>query len=262
MDNESTNQEILTDSEERSEPFDNVKVKRKRSFVREFFSFVIIIFFIFIFRSIVMEPFRIPTGSMIPTLMIGDFIVVNKASYGLKVPFSDFSGDPVYVFGKSNPARGDVIVFKYPKDNSLNYVKRVVGLPGDTLEIKDKTIYINGEKIISTEVDGKSIMRDMDEKFKDYNFKFYKTKTGNHSHVIQQDNDSYFQNSYEKRKIPEGKFFVMGDNRDYSYDSRYWGFVSHEHIKGKAFLIWFSMIIPNADNNFKFRPWRIGKEID
>ena len=127
---------------------------------------------------------------MIPTLMIGDFILVNKMAYGLKVPFTDFFGDPIYITGPKKPQRGDVIVFKYPKDTSVNYIKRVIGLPGDVLEVKDKTVYINEKPIEGVEFDGKEIMADMDDKFKNYNFKFFQTKTGEHDHVIQIDGDT------------------------------------------------------------------------
>lgn len=235
--------------------------------IREMKSILLIIISVLFFRSVFFEPFRIPTGSMIPTLMIGDFILVNKFSYGFKVPFSDIvlgdnNFDPIYLFGKTNPERGDVIVFKYPKDLSINYIKRVIGLPGDTIEMKNKVIFINGKPIVATEFDGKEIMKDMDDKFKNYNLKFYHSTTGKHSHVLQQDSDNYFKVDMEKMIIPENKFFVMGDNRDFSADSRYWGFVSREYIKGKAIWIWFSMILPVGENDFKFRPNRIGRQIN
>ncbi len=231
--------------------------------IKVFFLFIILIILI---RSSLFEPYRIPSGSMIPTMMIGDFIMVNKMSYGLKVPlsdlaFADVNMNPIYIFGESSPKRGDVIVFKFPKTPTTYYIKRVVGLPGDDLEIKDKIVYINGKAMESKEVDGKEIMEDMDEKFKGYNLKFYSTKTGEHEHVIQRDNDNYFQVDHEKQKIPDGKFFVMGDNRDFSYDSRFWGLVPHENIKGKALFVWFSMNV-FGEHPFTFRPWRIGEAID
>jgi signal peptidase I len=240
---------------------------KKKKLIKEVKSIFIIVVAVFTFRSVFFEPFRIPSGSMIPTLMIGDFILVNKFSYGFKVPFSDVvlgenSFNPKYLFGKSGPAHGDVIVFKYPKDLSVNYIKRVVGLPGDTLEIRNKVVYVNDKPIIPKEIDGKSIMEDMDEKFKGYNLKFYKVKTGEAEHIIQQDNDNYYKVDFEKIVIPAESYFVMGDNRDFSYDARYWGFVKHEQIKGKAMFVWFSFIFPFGENPSKIRPGRIGTAIN
>lgn len=260
--------ETTTLIEETSKPIVGTEgLTKKQKIINEVKSITLIILSVLIFRSVFFEPFRIPSGSMIPTLMIGDFILVNKFAYGFKVPFSDFvlgdkSFNPIYLFGKSEPKRGDVVVFKYPKDLSINYIKRVVGLPGDTLEIRNKIVYINDVPIEAKEFDGKEIMSDMDEKFKGYNLKFYKAKTGDHEHVIQQDNDNYYKVDFEKITIPSGNYFVMGDNRDFSYDGRYWGFVSHELIKGRAMFVWFSFILPFSENPVKFRPWRIGTAIN
>ncbi len=244
-----------------------VVLTKKEKFKKEAKSISIIVVTVLIFRSVFFEPFRIPSGSMIPTLMIGDFILVNKFAYGFKVPFTDISlfgidSDPIYLFGQSTPKRGDVVVFKYPSDPSINYIKRVVGLPGDSIEIREKRVFINDAPIDQKEIDGQEIMSDMDEKFKNYNLKFYEAKTGEHSHNIQQDIDNYYKTDYEKRVIPEGKYFVMGDNRDFSYDSRFWGYVDHKLIKGEAILVWFSLIFPFGEDSFKFRPWRIGTIIN
>ena len=242
-------------------------IDKKKRFLKETKSIGIIIVAVLIFRSVFFEPFRIPSGSMIPTLMIGDFILVNKFSYGFKVPFSDLSisgvnWDPIYLFGQSKPERGDVVVFKYPKDPTVNYVKRVVGLPGDKISIKDKQVYINGEPIEMDSVPAKKFMADMDDKFLGYNLKFYEVETGDHEHIIQFDSDSFYKTDYEPRTVPKGKYFVMGDNRYFSYDSRFWGFVPFENIRGEAILVWFSMSLPFGENTFKFRPWRIGEMID
>lgn len=242
-------------------------LSKKQKLIKEIKSIAIIIIAVLTFRSVFFEPFRIPSGSMIPTLMIGDFILVNKFAYGFKVPFTDVvlgekSFDPIYVGGKEDPKRGDVIVFKYPKDLSVNYIKRVVGLPGDTLEIRNKVVYINDKAIEPKEIDGKTIMDDMDDKFKGYNLKFYSVKTGEHQHIIQQDNDNYYKVDFDRITIPKDSFFVMGDNRDFSYDARYWGFVKHEQIKGRAMFVWFSLIFPFGENPAKFRPWRIGTPIN
>lgn len=242
-------------------------VDMKQKAIKEFKSILLIIICVFTFRSVLFEPFRIPSGSMIPTLMIGDFIVVNKFSYGFKVPFSDFtwgqkSFDPIYLFGQKDPERGDVVVFKYPRELSVNYIKRIVGLPGDKIEIRNKVVYINDKAIDSVEFDGKEILADMDEKFKGIDFKFYKTKTGNAEHVVQVNVQDYREMDFPPTTIPEGKYFVMGDNRDNSFDSRGWGFVDFKYIKGKAIFVWFSMILPGGGESFKFRPWRIGTPIN
>lgn len=259
MEHDQTNNEVNST--------DDVVMSRKQKIKKEIKSISLIVITVLVFRSVFFEPFRIPSGSMIPTLMIGDFILVNKFAYGFKVPFSDISifgidSDPIYLFGESNPKRGDVVVFKYPSDPSINYIKRVIGLPGDTIEIKNKRIYINDKAIELTEFDGREIMTDMDEKFKPYNLKFYKATTGAHEHIIQEDVDNTYRSDFERRVIPNGKYFVMGDNRDFSYDSRFWGYVDHKLIKGEAILVWFSMIFPFGEDSFKFRPWRIGTMID
>ena len=168
-----------------------VNQDRKKHIIKEARSLLAIVIAVLVFRSVLFEPFRIPSGSMIPTLMIGDFILVNKFSYGFKVPFSDISFsslgidlDPIYLFGESAPKRGDVVVFKYPEDPATNYIKRVIGLPGDTIEIRQKVVFVNGEEIKAEEIDGKAIMDDMDDKFKKYNLKFFNAKTGEAEHVI------------------------------------------------------------------------------
>lgn len=255
---ESSNQ--VVSSAEVTQPSKKDKIKKEAK------SLFFILLVVMIFRSVFFEPFRIPSGSMIPTLMIGDFILVNKFSYGFKVPFSDMFWDPIYLFGKSDPKRGDVVVFKYPQDQSINYIKRVVGLPGDTIEIRNKVVYINdvpieGVDVTDSEI-GHKFMDDRDGKFKSYNLKLLEVQTGEHKHIIQQDSDNYYKVDYDRRVVPAGHFFVMGDNRDFSYDSRFWGFVPHELIKGRALFVWFSMIFPFGEYDFKFRPARIGTSID
>lgn len=252
---------------DQAEPVENkaVKISKKDKFVKEFKSISLIILLVLGFRSSFFEPFKIPSGSMIPTLLIGDFILVNKFSYGFKVPFSDWFSDPIYITGPSKPKRGDVIVFKYPNDHSLNYIKRVIGLPGDTVELVDKVVYVNNEPIIGDDFDGRLIMDDMDEKYKRFNFKFFKTQTGEHKHITQIHEDNAFTANYPKFRVPLESYFVMGDNRDFSSDSRSWGIVPFENVKGRALLVWFSLSMPmpwSPEEDFKFRPWRIGTMID
>lgn len=258
--------ESLNDKNELDkEAVSNPGISKKKKFAKEFKSIGLIVFAVLAFRSVFFEPFKIPSGSMIPTLLIGDFILVNKFSYGFKMPFSDWYTNPVYLFGESKPERGDVVVFKYPKDPNINYIKRVVGLPGDTVEVIDKVVYVNDKPINVKEVDGKKIMEDMDDKYRLMNFKFYENQNGEHKHISQLDPDNIYQSDYYKRTVPAGHYFCMGDNRDYSADSRTWGFVPFEYVKGEAVMIWFSMSFPfpweSDDTAFKFRPWRIGKDI-
>lgn len=228
-------------------------------------SFTLIVFLIFTFRSVVIEPFKIPSGSMIPTLLIGDFVLVNKMSYGLKLPFSHWIGDPIYLYKSGMPKRGDVVVFKYPKDTSFNYVKRLIGEPGDKIEVINKVVYVNDTPISMEPIKGETIMEDMDEKFKEYNLRFFKTQTGDIEHISQIDEDNGYLSDFGPVVVPDGHYFVMGDNRDYSSDSRIWGYVPYEHIKGKAVFIWFSWSFPwpwtIGEEQLSFRPWRIGLPI-
>ncbi|MDP7321281.1 MAG: signal peptidase I [Bacteriovoracaceae bacterium] len=242
-------------------------LSKKEKWIKEGKSIFWIIFLVLAFRSTFFEPFKIPSGSMIPTLLIGDFILVNKFSYGFKVPFSDWFTDPVYITGPDRPDRGDVIVFKYPKDPSFNYIKRVIGLPGETIQVVDKVVYVNNEPIRAEDFDGSQIMEDMDEKYKNFNFKFFKTKTGEHTHITQINEDNAFTANFGPVTVPANHYFAMGDNRDFSADSRSWGFVPFENIKGRAMLVWFSLSLPipglsTDEETFMFRPWRIGTMID
>lgn len=254
-------EEMLSNNENESD-----KSSKRKKFFKEVKSIFFIIVAVLAFRSTFFEPFKIPSGSMIPTLMIGDFILVNKFSYGFKVPFSDWFSDPIYITGPKKPQRGDVIVFKYPRNPDLNYIKRVVGLPGDTVEIVDKVVYVNDSPIRSNEISGDEIMEDMDEKFKRFNFQFFQTQTGDHEHIAQVDEDNVYIANFNRVTVPDGHYFVMGDNRDFSADSRIWGYVPFENVKGEAVMVWFSLSFPwpwsGEDETFKFRPWRIGTMID
>ena len=215
---------------------------------KEIKSLLITVLLVFSFRSMCFEPFRIPSGSMIPTLNIGDFIVVNKFSYGLKLPFSDMYSDPVYLTQFQSPKRDDVIVFKYPLDPSLNYIKRVIGLPGDEIELVNKQVYVNG-KAVSAISESSPITKD------------YKVKGQNREFLIQSTGRETRADTIPHFKVPAGKYFVMGDNRDFSADSRYWGFVPQENIKGKALAVWMSLTLPFSEKGLSFSPTRIGKVI-
>ena len=247
-------------------PQEKKKPFGKERFISEAKSIFVIFIVVFALRSVFFEPFRIPSGSMIPTLMIGDFILVNKFAYGVKVPFSDMYSDPIYVFHRSDPKRGEVIVFKYPKDENINYIKRVVGLPGDQIEVVDRVLYVNSrpiEGVILSHDEEELLRNDLEMKFKPYNLRFSKTKTGSYEHIIASWEDSYHTRDFFPVVVPKGKYFVMGDNRDLSSDSRMWGWVDHRLIKGKASLVWFSFNTPDPQqgHEMKFRPWRMGRSI-
>ncbi len=202
------------------------------------------IFTLLLFFSIFFEPFRIPSGSMIPTLKRGDFILVNNFHYGFKFPFSDLSFhlpfkekevsfDPIYLSKFQMPKRGDIVVFKYPQDQTINYIKRVMALPGDTLEIKNKKVFINDEEVKATAL---AIEDQSGNQYRTFN-----SVLGQKQFRYQVSETNFYQVNYKKIRIPEGKIFVLGDNRDFSSDSRFWGFVDVKQIKGKAMFIWFSL---------------------
>lgn len=212
-------------------------------------AFFPVILIVFVLRSFIVEPFRIPSGSMLPSLYIGDFILVNKFVYGIRLPVIDAK-----LIGVSEPERGDVMVFRFPHDESINYIKRVVGLPGDQIEYQDKTLTINGRKVVQQPapddvldetVNGDEFMNHLIEEL------------GGTNHSILKDSDK--PSTSMRFSVPEGHYFVMGDNRDYSNDSRYWGFVPEDNIIGQAFFIWFSW--DSADDG-GINWSRIGDSID
>lgn len=208
-------------------------------------SFFPVILIVFTLRSFIVEPFKIPSGSMIPTLLVGDFILVNKFSYGIRLPIINKK-----VVSLGEPKRGDVMVFRYPRDPSLDYIKRVVGLPGDRVEYIDKRLTINGEEVPMASADDYLHPERM------YYPPMFEETLGEQAHavLIERDVPPYVSRvadfPYRDRctyttagvrcTVPEGHYFMMGDNRDGSSDSREWGFVPEENIVGRAFFIWFN----------------------
>jgi signal peptidase I len=201
---------------------------RRKSTVREYAETLAVAVLLALFiRTFVVQAFKIPSGSMIPTLKIGDHILVNKFLYGVRIPYFDLVWVPF-----SRPQRGDIIVFKYPKDEEKDFIKRVIGLPGDTVQMKDKEVYVNGQRL-------------------------------EESYAIHQEENEPFarmipeKDNYGPVSVPADSYFVMGDNRDQSLDSRFWGFVHFNKIKGKAFVIYWSW-----DGSDRWVRWeRIGKLI-
>lgn len=198
-------------------------------------------------RSFVFESFKIPSSSMVPTLHIGDHIFVSKFDYGLSIPFTQME-----IFRWSVPKRGDVIVFLYPKDPSLHYVKRVVGVPGDKIEFKGRELYINGQKVLLQKVvDAEEI----DEAYsgEPMDGELYKEEIDGRTHWVRflPAEQAGFSKMKQVDVIPPDQFFVVGDNRDQSYDSRSWGYVARENIKGRARMIWLSL--KTSDDWISFR---------
>ncbi|MCF6323686.1 MAG: signal peptidase I [Gammaproteobacteria bacterium] len=211
-------------------------------------SFFPIILIVFVMRSFLVEPFRIPSGSMMPTLLVGDFILVNKFTYGIRLPVA---GSKILDLGE--PERGDVVVFRYPKDPSLDYIKRVVGLPGDRVGYFNKTIYVNGKPVAQEET-GRYV--GIGSGFESTGASLRNEQLGEAKHQILIDTDQRAREG--EIVVPAGEYFVMGDNRDRSNDSRFWGTVPEDHLVGKAFMIWM-----NWDSSAGGVAWeRIGSSID
>ena len=207
-------------------------------------SFFPILLIVLLLRSFVAEPFRIPSGSLEPTLLIGDFILVNKFKYGLRLPVIGteiLKGQSIH--------RGDIVVFRYPYDKNINFVKRVIGLPGDHINYINKILYINGQKMDQKNLPHSSVFLDDPRKLKEENLMGVE-------HEIFLRPDVSEDDIYEVI-IPEGQYFMMGDNRDESNDSRSWGYVPEENILGKAMWVWLSLDI----DHYKARWNRIGTKI-
>ena len=220
---------------------------------------------VFAIRSTVIEAFKIPSGSMIPTLLVGDQIFVNKFAYGLRVPFTDWIGEkPLYFFKTNAPSRGDIIVFKYPVDPDIYFIKRIVGIPGDVVEMKNKVVYINGKPYESKDApveQVEKIFKSLDDGTGEYpKDRMHVTlqKFDHETATIMTDQQSYFSENFEALTVPKDSFFVMGDNRDNSKDSRFWGFVPFDNIKGRAFVVWLSVWLDFENSKFTFKPERIG----
>jgi len=231
-------------------------------YARSFFPVILIVL---LFRSFIAEPFKIPSGSMMPTLLVGDFILVNKFAYGLRLPVL---GTKLVDIGE--PHRGDVFVFKYPGFSctvagkpvrsgkpceyptapvpKLDYIKRVIGLPGDTITYRNKTLYVNGAEVTQTDA-GPFIGTGMEGQRMAGAEIHEETLSGVHHQVLE---SNFLPPGREGTwVVPAGHYFAMGDNRDNSEDGRYWGFVPEQNLIGKAFVIWM-----NWDGGIEFH--RIG----
>lgn len=218
---------MALDTEQQKTAFEDAKaVAAKEPLLVEYSkSFFPVLFIVFFLRSFLVEPFQIPSGSMIPTLEVGDFILVNKFAYGVRAPVLNTEIIPI---GK--PQRGDVMVFFPPHQPEIYYIKRVIGVPGDHISYNNHVLTLNGkvieEKLIAALPAGAPVLRMVSEKIDDKEFSTYKHLQPSRLSV---------QGSWV---VPEGHYFMMGDNRDNSLDSREWGFVSEDAIVGKAFATW------------------------
>jgi signal peptidase I len=212
----------------------------------------IAIFIVMFLRSSIIEPYKIPSGSMIPTLFIGDQIFVNKFAYGLKVPFTEYFLDkPMFITQQQVPNRGDVIVFKYPRDESLNYIKRVVGLPGDTIAIRDKILYINNKPISEQPLSSPSLMEGVENDYDRSVLSLFTEDLMGVKHPALHDTKSLMGSDFGPIVVPPNRLFCMGDNRDRSSDSRAWGFVPIDNVKGRAMFVWLNFLL-SFDPEFKF----------
>lgn len=178
-----------------------------------------VLLIVLVIRSFLVQPYRVPTGSLEPTIMPGDFILVNQFSYGLHLPLLN---KKIVEIGE--PKRGDIALFEFPKNRAVVYVKRVIGLPGDYIEYTNKKLYINGKPAPQKAIPGGD--------------KKTENLSGVSHEILIDPNKNRGQDFY--LVVPDGQYFMMGDNRDNSYDSRYWGFVPEENLVGKAMVIWFS----------------------
>jgi signal peptidase I len=229
-------------------------VSKKKSKTREYVESILTALLVaFLIRSFIVEAFKIPSGSMIPTLMIGDHIFVNKFAYGLRIPFTK---KKIVTFGE--PQRGEPIVFMYPLDESKDFIKRVIGLPGDHISLVGDDVFIENKPLdrspITVTHPKDATLLDVDQTeesvatgiktipvfpgWENYHY-FIETLPNNRAHLTQFDEDPP---RYRKELVvPQGHLFVMGDNRDNSSDSREWGFVPIENVKGRAMFVWLSL---------------------
>ena len=196
-------------------------------------SFFPVILAVLLLRSFLVEPFRIPSGSMMPTLLVGDFILVNKYAYGIRLPVINQK-----VIDMGDPERGDVAVFRFPRDPSVDYIKRVIGLPGDRVVYRDKTLFLNDEKVAQIPA-GTYIGVGSGLTYSGADVRSEALGDIKHD-ILVSSRMRGVRFEFEDVVVPEGHYFVMGDNRDNSNDSRFWGFVPDENLVGKAFMIWMN----------------------
>lgn len=212
------------------------------------YSFFPVLLIVFLLRSFLFEPFRIPSGSLEPTLMTGDFILVNKFNYGIRLPVIHKK-----LVENHTPQRGDIMVFRWPPNPSYDFIKRVIGLPGDKISYVNKELLVNGEKVPQEFIKNTTAVNEIGTEWQALEKE--ENLLGIKHHIFVDSAKS--SRDYRDIVVPEGMYFVMGDNRDDSADSRYWGFVPDKNIVGKAILVWMSW--DGIKHNLRFN--RIGTMI-
>jgi len=225
--------EVNPDSDEAYKP----KLPLIVEYAKSFFPIFLIVL---ILRSFIFEPFKIPSASMMPTLLIGDFILVNKYDYGLRLPVLHDK-----IIENKTPERGDIVVFRYPQDPSIPFIKRVVGLPGDIISYYDKTLYINDISVTQV-LNGRYNAHGAGYMMDGVSLRIENLGDIKHEILINPDRRS----QELETRVPEGHYFVLGDNRDNSKDSRFWGFVPDENLVGRAFMIWMNWDSKNGGVDF------------
>jgi signal peptidase I len=195
-------------------------------------SFFPVLLLILVFRSFLAEPFKIPSGSMMPTLLVGDFILVNKFAYGLRLPVLNTK-----ILSVGEPKRGDVFVFRYPENPKEDYIKRVIGLPGDEITYRNKTLFINGKEIPESYVGPYTGPSEPTNRMAGAQVKLEQLDGVDHRIMELPQLQIGHEGTW---KVPDGYYFAMGDNRDNSLDSRFWGFVPEANLVGKALVIWMN----------------------
>ncbi len=236
-----------------------------RGAIDHLLSIVAALILVFFIRSSFYESYKIPSGSMIPTILIGDHVFVNKLAYRFDLPFSEYFGKPIHLFQHSAPVRGDIVVFQSPRNPDINYIKRVVGLPGDSVRIRDRKLYVNEVEMKSepaTPEAAKKIFSDLrDPKLGETEMLVYRERLAEVDHWIFFDRNNFISESFGPYTVPEGRIFVMGDNRDFSDDSRFIGAIPIEHVKGRASWIWLSVWLRFDPFEFEFHPFRSGHSL-